>query len=218
MIPWGLLPALRHCVVTIAPSAIAWMRAQRVRPPSRRHVILARGPGLVTDGAEVPVVARLYEDVTMLSEGDATTKNVLHALDGAWLAHIAAHGVFRADSPLFSSVRMHDGPLTVYDFEQLHSAPYRMILSSCDSAVGAPTGADELLGLVSSLLPLGTAGIIAAIVPLNDYAVVPVMVGLHRHLRAGRTLAESLSSVRHGLSGDPVQWATAESLVTLGAV
>jgi tetratricopeptide (TPR) repeat protein len=216
-IPWGLIPALRDSVVTVAPSAAAWVRAKRCRPPGRRHVILARGPGLVSDGAELPVVAGLYDDVTMLANSHATTGKVLRALDGAWLAHIAAHGAFRADSPLFSSLRMHDGPLTVYDFEQLRSAPYRMVLSSCDSGVGAPAGADELLGLVSSLLPLGTAGIIAAIVPLNDYAVVPVMVGLHRHLQAGRTLAESLSSVRYGLSGDPVQWATAESLVTMGA-
>ena len=72
---------------------------------------------------------------------------MLHALDGAWLAHIAAHGIFRADSPLFSSLRMYDGPLTVYDFEQLQRAPYRLVLSSCDSGVLAPAGADELLGL-----------------------------------------------------------------------
>ena len=216
-IPWGLLPALRNCVVAVAPSAAVWVRARRVRPPSRRHVILARGPGLVTDGAEVPMVAGFYDDVTMLADDHATAAKVLHALDGAWLAHIAAHGVFRADSPLFSSLSMHDGPLTVYDFEQLRSAPYRMVLSSCDSAVGAPAGADELLGLVSSLLPLGTAGIIAAVVPLNDHAVVPVMVGLHRQLRAGRTLAESLSHTRHELSADPVLRATAESLVMLGA-
>ena len=216
-IPWGLLPALRNCVVTVAPSAAVWMRARQVRPPGRRRVILARGPGLVTDGAEVPVVAGFYDDVTMLADDHATAAKVLHALDGAWLAHIAAHGIFRADSPLFSSLNMHDGPLTVYDFEQLRSAPYRMVLSSCDSAVGAPAGADELLGLVSSLLPLGTAGIIAAVVPLNDHAVVPVMVGLHRQLRAGRTLAESLSRTRHDLSGDPILQATAESLVMLGA-
>jgi CHAT domain-containing protein len=163
------------------------------------------------------MVARLYDDVTMLADGDATTGNVLSALDGAWLAHIAAHGSFRSDSPLFSSLRLHDGPLTVYDFEQLRRAPYRMILSSCDSAALAPVGADELLGLVSSLLPLGTAGIIAAIVPLNDVAAVPVMVGLHRHLRAGRSLAESLRLVQRGLSDDPVQFATAGSLVALGA-
>ena len=79
-------------------------------------------------------------------------------------------------------------------------APYRLILSSCDSGVLAPAGADELLGLVSSLLPLGTAGIIAGVVPLNDYAVVPLMVSLHRYLRAGQTLAEAMCSVRLDLT------------------
>jgi CHAT domain-containing protein len=112
---------------------------------------------------------------------------------------------------------MHDGPLTVYDFERLNRAPYRLVLSSCDSGMLAPAGASELLGLVSSLLPLGTAGIIAAIVPLNDQAVVPLMVDLHRYLRAGQTLAEALYSVRRGLPDDPVLQATAASLVTLGA-
>jgi CHAT domain-containing protein len=81
----------------------------------------------------------------------------------------------------------------------------------------APAGASELLGLVSSLLPLGTAGIIAGLVPMNDQALVPLMVDLHRHLRAGQTLAESLYRLRHALEDDPVQQATATSLVALGA-
>ena len=165
----------------------------------------------------MPLIAPLYDDVTMLGASEATAEKVLHALDGAWLGHIAAHGNFRADSPLFSSLHMYDGPLTVYDFEQLHRAPYRLVLSSCDSGVLAPAGANELLGLVSSLLPLGTAGIIAAIVPLNDQAVVPIMVGLHRYLRSGQTLAESIYRVRRGLGDDPVGQATAASLLTLGA-
>jgi tetratricopeptide (TPR) repeat protein len=216
-IPWALLPALGSRVFSVAPSARAWMRAHAAPPPSRRQVTLARGPGLVTDGAEVPLLAELYEDVTVLSGGEATAARVLSAIDGAWLAHIAAHGRFRADSPLFSSLRMQDGPLTVYDFEQLRRAPYRLVLSSCDSGVLAPAGADELLGLVSSLLPLGTAGIIAGVVPLNDHAVVPLMVSLHRHLRAGQSLAESLCSVRQDAAGDPVQQVAATSLLALGA-
>lgn len=186
-------------------------------PPSRRHVTLARGPGLVTDGAEVPLIAHLYDDVTVLGGAEATAGRVLSALDGAWLGHIAAHGSFRADSPMFSSLRMCDGPLTVYDFEQLDRAPYRLVLSSCDSGIQAPAGVDELLGLVSSLLPLGTAGIVASVVPLNDHAVVPLMVGLHRYLRAGHNLAESMCNVRLDLTGDQIQQATAASLVTLGA-
>jgi hypothetical protein len=216
-IPWAVLPALSDRAVSVVPSARAWLRARTVPPPSGHPVTLVRGPGLTTGGAEVPVVSRLYDDVTVLAGGDATTEKVLYALDGAWLAHIAAHGIFRADSPLFSSLRMQDGPLTVYDFEQLRRAPYRLVLSACDSGVLAPAGADELLGLVSSLLPLGTAGVVAAIVPLNDYAVVPVMRGLHRNLRAGQTLAESIYSVRSRLTGDPIPEATAMSLLALGA-
>lgn len=216
-IPWAILPALKDRVTSVAPSAAAWMRAHRAPEPRRRHVVLARGPGLVSDGAEVPELARLYDDVTVLDDTAATADKVLSALDGAWLAHIAAHGIFRADSPLFSSLRMHDGPLTVYDFERLNRAPYRLVLSSCEGAVLAPAGANELLGLASSLLPLGTAGIIAGLVPLNDQALVPLMVDLHGHLRAGQTLAESLYRVRRALKDDPVQHATATSLVALGA-
>ncbi len=216
-IPWTTMPVLKDQVVSVAPSASAWMRAHRAPGPEHRRVTLARGPGLASDGAEVPLVAQLYKDVTMLEDTAATADKVLSALDGAWLAHIAAHGIFRADSPLFSSLRMHDGPLTVYDFERLDRAPYRLVLSSCDSGVLAPAGANELLGLVSSLLPLGTAGILAGIVPLNDQALVPLMVDLHCYLRSGQTLAESLYSVRQTLTDDPIQQATAASLVTLGA-
>ena len=81
----------------------------------------------------------------------------------------------------------------------------------------ASAGADELLGLVSSLQPLGTAGIVAAIAQLNDQAVVPVMLSLHRHLQAGHTLAESMQSVRGEFTHDPIEYATATSLLALGA-
>ncbi len=216
-IPWALLPALSERSFSVAPSAAAWLRARGAPAPGRRHVTLARGPGLASEGAEVPLIAPLYDDVTVLADEEATAGKVLAALDGAWLGHIAAHGRFRADSPLFSSLRMHDGPLTVYDFEQLRRAPYRLVLSSCDSGLQAPTGADELLGLVSSLLPLGTAGIIAGVVPLNDFAVVPLMVSLHRYLRTNSSLGEAMRRIRQDAASDPLQQATAISLVTLGA-
>ncbi len=215
-IPWGLLPVLSNRVFSVAPSAGAWLRAQALPPPSARHVVLARGPGLATEGAEVPAVASLHTDATVLSGADATAGRLLSELDGAWLGHVAAHGTFRADSPLFSALRMHDGPLTVYDFEQLRQAPYWLVLSSCDVGLLAPTGADELLGLVASLLPLGTAGVVASVVPLNDHDAVPVMVTLHRNLHAGRSLAESLRLVREESTGDPVRRGVAVSLLSYG--
>ncbi len=121
-VPWALLPALADRAFSVAPSATAWMRADAAAPPPHRRVTLARGPGLATDGAEVPLVAPLYQRATLLAGADATAGRVLRAVDGAWLAHIAAHGSFRADSPLFSALHLYDGPLTVYDFETLRRA------------------------------------------------------------------------------------------------
>ena len=216
-VPWALLASLRDRAVSVAPSASVWLRARRAAVPRRRDVALVLGPDLKSSAAEVPVLARQYDDVTMLGHGVATAERVLAAIDGAWLVHIAAHGTFRADSPLFSSLRLDDGPLTVYDFERLRRAPYRLVLGSCDSGLLAPAGADELLGLTTSLVALGTVGIVASVVPVDDEAAMRLMVALHRHLRRGAGLAESLRRARGELSRDPALAPTAWSFVALGA-
>ena len=217
-VPWTLLPSLRDRVVTVAPSASTWVRARGKKAPARRRVALVVGPGLATGGAEVVQLRPRYPDVVMLGQGSATAEPVLGAMDGAWLAHIAAHGTFRADNPLFSSIQLDDGPLTVHDFERLKRAPHWMILSSCDSGAAAPVGADELLGLVSSLVPLGAVGIVASVVPVNDPAAVPLMLALHDALGEGATLPEALLAARRTADrGDPLQQATAHSFIALGA-
>ncbi len=216
-VPWALLPSLRERAVSVAPSARAWLHARGTVPPPGTDPVLILGPGLGSGGGEVPALAAEYPGATMLGSGSATVRRVLGALDGAGLAHIAAHGTFRADSPLFSSLHMDDGPLTAHDLERLERAPYRLILSSCDSGVGAAAGADELLGLTSTLAPLGTAGIAASVVPVNDKATAALMLALHRHLRRGTTLAEALRDARRDLASEPVQTATGLSFVALGA-
>ena len=215
--PWALLPALRERALSVAPSASAWLRARTAAVPDRADVVLVRGPGLRTGGGEVPALAERYPDATVLEHGTATAGRVLAAIDGCRLAHIAAHGVFRADSPMFSALRVDDGPLTVHDIERLRRAPYRLVLSSCDSGRLAAAGADELLGLTAALLPLGTAGIIAGSIPVNDEATVPLMLALHEALRRGASLPEALRDARGALPDDPVQLATGLSFVALGA-
>jgi CHAT domain len=216
-VPWALLPSLRDRAVSVAPSARAWLQAREATPPDRADPVLICGPGLGAGGGELRTLFGQYPAATVLADGTATARRVLEALDGAPLAHIAAHGTFRADSPLFSSLLLDDGPLTVHDLEGLRSAPYRLVLSSCDSGVLAPAGANELLGLTSSLVPLGTAGIVASVVPVNDQATVGLMVELHRWLHRGATLGQALCRARAAVHGDPVQVATAWSFVALGA-
>ncbi|MFE2884601.1 CHAT domain-containing protein [Streptomyces sp. NPDC059272] len=216
-VPWALLPSLRDRVLSVSPSAGSWLRALDTEPPSGGRHVLVRGPGLATGGAEVPDLADQYGRPTVLEHDDAEVPRVLAELDGATLAHIAAHGTFRADSPLFSSLRMADGPLIVHDFERLARSPYRIILSSCDTARLASVGADELLGLVTALLPLGTAGVIASSAPVNDAAVVPLMLSLHKGLSTGLSLAEALRDARAALPGDAVHQATGWAFSAFGA-
>ncbi|MET7321543.1 CHAT domain-containing tetratricopeptide repeat protein [Streptomyces sp. NPDC005549] len=182
-----------------------------------------RGAGTGSGGgllglADVPGGGAAVRGATVVLEGDdARVPRVLRELDGAALAHIAAHGTFRADSPLFSSLRMADGPLIVHDFERLDRSPYRIILPCCDTARFASVGADELLGLVTALLPLGTAGVVACTAPVNDAAVVPLMLALHKGLDAGLPLAEALRDARAALPGDAVHQATGWAFSAFGA-
>jgi len=55
------------------------------------------------------------------------------------------------------------------------------------------------------------------VVPVNDAAVVPLMLALHGRVRRGATLAESLRDARHDLGDDPVLAATGWSFIALGA-
>ncbi|MEU0042656.1 CHAT domain-containing protein [Streptomyces werraensis] len=216
-VPWALLPSLRERVVSVSPSAGSWLRARETRPPWGGRKVLVRGPGLATGGAEVTRLADRYDGATVLEHRDASVPRVLAELDGAGLAHIAAHGTFRTDGPMFSSLRMADGPLIVHDFERLGRSPYRIILSCCDTARFATVGADELLGLVTALLPLGTAGVVACSAPVNDAAVVPLMLALHEGLASGLPLPEALRDARAAMPDDALHRATGWAFTAFGA-
>jgi tetratricopeptide (TPR) repeat protein len=214
-VPWGLLPGLASRPVTSTPSARLWLRARQSSAEADRRVMLV-GPGLASGGAEVPAVAAQDPSADVLDGDDATVEASLAALDGAALAHVAAHGHFREDSPLFSSLVMADGPLLVHDLQRLTRPPHRVVLSACESGEMAPVGAQELLGLSAALLSMGTAGIVSSLGEVDDAATVEVMVALHAALRQGHGLGEAMLAAREVAAGDQVLAATAASFTALG--
>ena len=213
--PWGLLPALADVPVSVVPTASSWLRARATRT-RRSGRVLVVGPGLRSGGAEVPRVAAEHPDAVVLSNGSATVEGCLSAMDGAALVHVAAHGRFRADNPMFSALELDDGPLTVHDFERLRRAPHRFVLSACDSGVMVPVGANELLGLATALMSIGTVGILSSVAPVNDEATSELMVDVHRALDGCNDLGEVMRRVREAARGDVVREATAAAFVALG--
>jgi CHAT domain-containing protein len=136
-------------------------------------------------------------------------------MDGAGRAHIAAHGAFRADNPLFSYLRMADGPMTVHHFTSLDRVPDLVVLSACDTGLSTVYPGDELMGLTATLLGAGTRTLVASIGPVEDSSTQALMVELHRHLDAGKPPAEALALARN--ASEPGDWATAHSFTCFGA-
>ncbi len=112
-----------------------------------------------------PVGSRRWSTGTAVAGRNATVEAALRALDGAKLAHVACHGRFRSDSPLFSSLELADGPLTALDLQRLRRAPELLVLSACDVALSERHPGDELLGFSAALLASGTRTIVASVVP-----------------------------------------------------
>ena len=213
--PWALLPALADVPVTVAPSAALWLRARASQSGGGARVLVA-GPGLESGGAEIDVLATRHPEAVLLRAEAATVERTLSALDGAAVAHIAAHGRFRDDSPMFSSLDLDDGPLTVHDFERLDRAPHRIVLSACESGVVAPIGAGEMLGLVSAMLAMGSAGIVSSVAKVNDRATADLMLDVHAAMDDGDDLGHVLLRAREAARGDRVREATAAAFLAMG--
>ena len=143
--------------------------------------------------SEIRALSGRYPNAKPLMGSDATASAVARGLDGAYLAHLATHGRFRADNPLFSSLELADGPLTVYDLEQLGQCPEILVLSACDTALSGINPGDELMGVASAVFALGTRTLIASVAPVADHAAAELMIAFHQALAQGREPAQALA-------------------------
>jgi len=201
--------------VSVAPSLVGWAAAvRRARPEvARASVALVAGPDLPGAEAEVDAIATVYDHPTVLSGPSATVGAVLGGIATTDVAHLACHGSFRADNPLFSTLAMVDGRITVHDLQGRGPLPGTIVLSACSVASAGALRGGTLLGLSSALMSFGVADVIAPLTPVNDERVADSMVELHRALAAGVAPPDALAAVAGGDHLDP----TAAPFLALGA-
>ncbi|WP_051639741.1 CHAT domain-containing protein [Cellulomonas sp. URHE0023] len=219
VVPVGLLHAVPwSCMhdgpLTQAPSATVWVRTRRaaVVRGGNGGTVLVAGPGLEGAREEVDALTDLHPGAAVLDPDSGTAAAVVAALGSADLAHLACHGSPRADNPMFSSLLLADGPVTVQELHRAGVAPHRLVLASCHSGADVAYLGDEVLGFVSAMLAQGTAGVVASIAAVPDVAAVDLMLELHRGLRAGQTFAHALHAARGRIDRDSpegfVNWCT----------
>lgn len=199
-LPWAMLAELHGRPIVVAPSTATWSRLQFPRAGRRAKVALVAGPRLRYAAAELAELGLVYPEPVTLAGRQATVAAVMRALDGAAVAHLACHGHFRADSPLFSSLELADGPLNAYELQRLRRPPDLIVLSACDLATSDTRPGDELLGFAAALIGMGTRTIIASVVPVPDSGAKRLMIALHRHLLAGDSPSAALAKAQAGMS------------------
>lgn len=214
--PWWVLPALTGRPFTICPSAELWVRAGAVARGGRRLVVA--GPDLSEADAEVDAVGALDSKSRLFGSGESLVEEVVGALDRAGVAHFASHARFEVGNPMFSSLRLADGDLYVYDLERLGRVPGLVILSACDSGFSESRPGAELMGLASAFLTLGTGTLVASVGLVPDStATRSLMVRLHRGLIDGDRPSEALAAAQQAAAGDDAGYVAAASFVCIGA-
>ncbi|MFV2022400.1 CHAT domain-containing protein [Micromonospora sp. LOL_023] len=227
-VPWSGLPTCAGRAVTVAPSATAWLRAAGRQtggpdtPAADGPAVLVAGPRLPAAETEVRQLGAALPGSRALTGAAATADAVTRALNGAALAHIAAHGRFRADNPLFSTLDLADGPLTAYELERLTSPPGLVVLSACDSGLTGVRPGDEVMGFTAVLLALGARCLIATVLPVPADLTTALMLELHRRMQAGDGPAVALAGAQQAFQAGrdanaAAVHATAAAFVCLGA-
>ena len=174
---------LERCPIVVAPTTLA---AQQPAPATPPRLLLVgvpdeRAPS-ITD--EVELIAGADPSGTTVLLGDrATVAGVAAASADATHLHLACHGMYRDENPLFSSLRFADRWSTVSEVLELDLSGKAVTLSACES--GRADDAAEPVGMAWGFLAAGARSVVVSQWVLDDETSAAVMADYHAGLRAG---------------------------------
>ncbi len=125
---------------------------------------------------------------------DATESNLRSKGRESTLIHIATHGYFRQDNPMFSSIRLADSYLSLYDLYHMALPAELLTLSGCATGVNVVAEGDELVGLVRGLLFAGAKSLLLSLWDVDDRSTAEFMGMFYRHLKREPRKARALQA------------------------
>ncbi|MBK7277186.1 MAG: CHAT domain-containing protein [Betaproteobacteria bacterium] len=193
----------------LLPSVDAVLQTRACAAPG---AVVAVADSLRLPGAAVELAAlRRSWPQARVHDGAAATREALRReAPTAGLLHLACHGEFRADSPAFSMLHLHDGALTALEAESLALAGPLVVMSACESALADAARGDESIGLVRSFLVAGASRVLGGLWAIDDEATARWMAAFHGELAQGRPPAQALAQVQRRFIAEgahPFHWA-----------
>ena len=143
-------------------------------------------------GEEVAAVAAHLPKAQILMGPDATVDRLRKAAAESRFVHIATHGEFRTDNPMFSSIRLADSFLSVYDLYDFRLKAELVTLSGCGTGLSVVTSGDELLGLVRGLLYSGARAVLLTLWDVNDESTAEFMKCFYTKMAATDDKSDAL--------------------------
>lgn len=141
---------------------------------------------------EVETVGRLFKSAALL-DAECTAAILRERLPGARFIHLATHGYADPEDPLLSSLVLGDGSF----FKAAEVAGLRLtadcvVLSACQTALGAMSRGEGILGLAQSFLLAGARTLLASLWCVNDRSTALLFGQFYKSLASRHSRAEAL--------------------------
>lgn len=159
---------------------------------------------------EVEAIAPLFNTKAYVGK-DATESLVWSQAKKAEIVHIAAHGEYDPNTPLFSTIHLamdgnaevaqKDGRLEVHDIYKLDltTCTNLVVLSACQTDIGNTQKVslgDEIIGLNRAFIYAGTPSVIGSLWNLEDQATQLLMEKFYHYLQMGMHKAKALQQAQ----------------------
>jgi CHAT domain-containing protein/tetratricopeptide (TPR) repeat protein len=192
----------RHTIYYLPAASLLPVLEKRTRKAGTRMLALAQAnatglPALHYVDHEADAIARLYRGKALLT-GQASKAEFQRLAGDYNILHIASHAELNARSPLFSRILLTPDPngnqglevREIYDLDLSHTD--LVVLSACETQLGAQSKGDDIVGLNRAFIYAGAATVIASLWTVDDQATGLLMRSFYTHLKRGVSKAEAL--------------------------
>lgn len=198
--------------ISYAPSATVYALCQKRKPrETKRSLVMGvADPSIPAVAEEARAVAATLTGAELLINEDATTERLREAAKESSPVHLACHGLFRTDNPMFSSLKLHDGWLTAADVMGLNLDGALVTLSACESGRSEVFAGDESIGLTRAFLGAGAATLTVSLWLVQDETTVRLMRSWYEKIGSGSEPAAALRDAQLQIKEDfphPYYWA-----------
>jgi hypothetical protein len=203
---------LERFELSYAPSAKVYSLCQGRIPRGfdKALVLGVADPSIPAVAEETQAVVQHLPAAELLRDQQATVEALRSKVPGCGVLHLACHGMFRVDNPMFSSLKVGDGWLAASDVIRLDLAGALVTLSACESGRNEVYAGDELMGLTRAFLGAGATTLVASLWLVQDETTAKLMENWYEHLSEGVGRATALRNAQLALKDKyphPYYWA-----------